>query len=505
MRHSRSLTLLIALCLMMSVLLSVCLIGCSSFLTNTPKDHSSPQKPTSYVSIDINPSIDLVLDQNGIVMSVSGANHDGRVLLFDEDGIVGTSLDVAVGNILSLAAKYSYISADSNAIAISAVTDRDKDALLEDVRDSIQKSISKCSRSIDIVTDADMVLEQELASIKAAYPDNEQIQAMDASFLRLAKLVWQPGEELADVCSQALDELLAKANRVQTDTLAKFDSDYTVAVEQAQYMFDSACSILKNSVYIGFYLQDIPSNISNITDSISYTMASASRLALQFFDACLSISLLNEEYCISEAQLQDIADELGVGYDDFAYSTHAAKTNDSYTIGKDDLSSYINTLFRNADEQAASGIKQAYISISAALKDSIASVADFDYIKQSITSTILDYIPLSDSSSILSSMLIDRLEALLETLVGNYIPDDINLKSHEALSDAIADLDEVLAELEEDAFIGLEDNEEFVEYQAQLGINERLSELRRQLSIQLDRLKDDTTSRLVQEKASRLS
>ena len=113
MRKRITQTICLALCLLTTVLSAVVLIACNSVYTNAPGT-PEPQKATSFVCVDVNPSVELVLDQNDVVMSACGANTDGKALLFEEDGIVGADLDVAIGNVAALSVKYGYISDGAN-------------------------------------------------------------------------------------------------------------------------------------------------------------------------------------------------------------------------------------------------------------------------------------------------------------------------------------------------------------------------------------------------------
>ncbi|MBQ7879571.1 MAG: hypothetical protein IJ317_02870, partial [Clostridia bacterium] len=52
-------------------------------------------KGVSYVGIDVNPSISLVLDEKNVVLSVTADNEDAQVLLYGEQ-LVGLSVEKAL-------------------------------------------------------------------------------------------------------------------------------------------------------------------------------------------------------------------------------------------------------------------------------------------------------------------------------------------------------------------------------------------------------------------------
>ena len=54
------------------------------------------------------------------------AQTDGKVLLFEESGIVGAELDVALGNIASCAVRYGYVKDDAN-VSVEVVSEKADD------------------------------------------------------------------------------------------------------------------------------------------------------------------------------------------------------------------------------------------------------------------------------------------------------------------------------------------------------------------------------------------
>ena len=74
-------------------LLTVSLAACNK------DDGEDLTDATAFVTVDINPSVELTLNAEGKVLSAYGANEDGKVLLYGEAGIVGESVDKAVENI----------------------------------------------------------------------------------------------------------------------------------------------------------------------------------------------------------------------------------------------------------------------------------------------------------------------------------------------------------------------------------------------------------------------
>ena len=146
------------------MLCAVILVACNSIYTSHPHT-SEPQRATSFVRIDVNPSVELVLDQNDVVMSAYGANRDGKVLLFEESGIVGAELDVALGNIASCAVRYGYVKDDAN-VSVEVVSEK-ADAVFEKINQKFTSAVKNADESISvrISNSCDFVLENKLETL----------------------------------------------------------------------------------------------------------------------------------------------------------------------------------------------------------------------------------------------------------------------------------------------------------------------------------------------------
>lgn len=499
MRTNKKLIILTALCLILTVFLSIYLIGCNSLLTNTPKKQQS-QTPASFVTLDINPSIEFVLDQNGIVMSVAGANHDGKVLLFEEDGIVGATLESAISNITTLAIEYGYLTSENCNVGISIVSD--DSSILQNVKDNIQSACDLSQLSINFFQNTDLALEQELATLKSQHPDNAAIQSLDISHLRLAKSAIKNNEDIEDVCTLPIDELLSRVNEIQSDALSKFDSSYTSLVEKTQYLFDNACCTLENGLRVIYYYDNLNGlfGVQKVYNALEYTLAKASKLTLEYFKTCLELKTISTQYSLSVEQATSIAQSLDVTLDEFIAKTHASTQDGALVIDGCDISSYINTLYRSATAETANDIKEAYLSISTVLDDvsnqSTDSTAAIDLLLDGFTDAIAQ-VPLG--SSILSAFS-DKISMLLNV----FIPSDVNLSSKDSIQKAIDDLDTTISQLEQE-IASYQDEQEFSAYCENSNLAQTIASLRNALTDDLSEIKQSAIDTFRLEKSNRLN
>ena len=95
------------------VALCISLIACGTpngDSNGKPTDKSEIGDATTLVTMEINPEVELTVDENGIVASVYGANEDGQILLYGEvDNIVGYTYEEAAAYVTKLAASLGYL------------------------------------------------------------------------------------------------------------------------------------------------------------------------------------------------------------------------------------------------------------------------------------------------------------------------------------------------------------------------------------------------------------
>ena len=110
--------------------------------------------PTSLVKMSVNPELSMVLDENNVVLSISGDNEEGKMLLVDEE-VVGKEVDEAIEYIINIENETGYLVSgefvsEPNKITIQiSVND-------ENIKNSLNEVINKA-----IVTTCDKLHIQE--------------------------------------------------------------------------------------------------------------------------------------------------------------------------------------------------------------------------------------------------------------------------------------------------------------------------------------------------------
>lgn len=114
-------------------------LGVLLILIVTPTIYfTSQSKPSSYVDLDVNPSIELVLNKKEQVVEAIAKNEDAKEILKDMD-LEKTDIDVALNAIIGSLVTNGYIDELSNSILIS-VENKDK-AKAEELRKKLTEKI----------------------------------------------------------------------------------------------------------------------------------------------------------------------------------------------------------------------------------------------------------------------------------------------------------------------------------------------------------------------------
>ncbi len=224
------------LSLSLVVIMAIPMVGCGN-----PEDQTA--KATSYVSLDINPSIELTLDQNDKVISVCGTNEDGKVLLYGETEIVGADVEKAIEIITDLAVQMGYISEENKVVdtSVSSANEEKAQAILSKVNAKVVASADKVGIQVKTEGKGVYSLVRKFEQFKAENPDNQLIQNLTLEKFRLALSASETGEITIEAAIELpLDELVEciskgheKAKDYATDAFKKAEAEAKIVYERA--------------------------------------------------------------------------------------------------------------------------------------------------------------------------------------------------------------------------------------------------------------------------------
>lgn len=199
----------------------------------------------SRVQIDINPSIELMVDENGKVVSVSALNDDGSIIIFGE-AIVNKSIEEATEIIIQVCTETGYIvkgevSASDNNLKVS-VTGNKKAAkeLVTKVKeiavDYFEKSGIKAS-----VEEVNAIATEELRKLvlsNSTYTEDE-VNAMDEKTLLKALAVGRI--ETAELVTEEMKKVYFEAKKYEISFTEK--EAFTNVIKNAGVLYSAVTAV----------------------------------------------------------------------------------------------------------------------------------------------------------------------------------------------------------------------------------------------------------------------
>lgn len=125
-------------------ILVIAVVGVYKIIDNNifPENQFVNKDAVYYVTVDINPSIELALDENDIVVDAIPLNDDA-IITYDGLNVIGDNLDVATDKMLAEVIEVGYINDvnEDNAIVLTIYTDSDED--ITDLTTSVKNAINQ--------------------------------------------------------------------------------------------------------------------------------------------------------------------------------------------------------------------------------------------------------------------------------------------------------------------------------------------------------------------------
>ena len=169
--------------------------------------------PTSLVKMSVNPELSMVLDENNVVLSISGDNEEGKMLLVDEK-VVGKEVDEAIEYIINIENETGYLVSgefvsEPNKITIQiSVNDENiKNSLNEVIKKAIKTTCDKLHIQ-ETVEWAEDITHQNL--VELAMKADPTLTSEEASKLtneQLLDIIKLYQIETAEIYSVELEEL----------------------------------------------------------------------------------------------------------------------------------------------------------------------------------------------------------------------------------------------------------------------------------------------------------
>lgn len=399
----------------------------------------------TYVAMDINPSLELVLDGDEKVIAVRALNKDAEILLYGAEGIVGAKIGDASRVIASLAVQYGYLTEDNSTVGVT-VSGKTQDAegnILSSINASVQAAADGAGLRVEIVSDGGFLLNQKLADLKARYPENADIQALTAGKYRLMLAAMKVDKTLTEesaaaLSAQRLSEILYENEKYHLEIASeKFEEAY----EKLVLTYEQNKDVLLDTGYLT--LAD--NGWEKAAKSVEYVALRTAYRSVEYFEEIEG----ETEPVLSDEQLAEIAAKIGADAEAFidGVKAYGAATEDAVEY-------YLESLYRNMDaadrerfedildeaEDLLEEIEESLEEISAEaleeIKTALAPVAEYIDVR---IDEIREYDDLED-------YVLDKLEDRIEDLE-EWFGKNLTEEEKKEVADARAALDGELQKL----------------------------------------------------------
>lgn len=409
---------ILALCTLLCIaVLSFSLMACNP---DQPKEQG---QATSFVSLDINPSIELTLDENNKIISVYGANEDAQVLLYNESGIVGVDVEIAVEKITSLAIELGYLDENNSVVqtSVSSANESLVGSILGKVNAKITATATDLNLSVSCDGEGAYSLLRKLEQLKAQYPDNEKIQSLTPDKFKLVVSATENGEISIEAAVELnASELIKLISDAHTRIEEYATNAYNEIKSQACAAYDKAVGEAVDGIFTSYYMANHPMNAYY---GMAYQGYKYSARMLYAMSDALAFAEKACEHPLDEAQIAAVATALGVGenVDELKNSDGEITVNSIYA--------YADKMFKNSD--ASADIEDIKAQLNSAL--------------DGVESQIQDAIDLMSEEY---ETEINEVKAMLDEIVGQIndiiamLPQSIKTQIEEIVSDITEVADE---------------------------------------------------------------
>ena len=400
----------------------------------------------TYVAMDINPSVEFVLDENDKVIAVKAANSDAEILLYGAEGIVGAQIEDASKRVAELAAKYGFVSAENSTINVT-VTGKSADKegkILAKIDASFTAAFSDTGLNITIVTNGGVLLNARLENLKAQYPDNADIQALMPGKFRLVEAAMSVDKTLtveaaAAMTPHQLSEILYESEKYHLEVLSE---SFEEAYEELKLKFEQNKDVLLDTAYLTL----MDNGIQKAAKAGEYVALKTAYRAIEYIEEIKG----EIKPVLTDEQLAKIAEAVNQNADEFIAGVKAYGE-----ATEDAVEDYLERIYRNLSEAERDALEDVYEAAEdlieemeeametiaseelAEIRNALAPIAEYLSVE---IDKIKDYDDLED-------YVLDKIEDRIEE-VEDWFDENLTKEEKQEIADAKKAMQDKIAELQ---------------------------------------------------------
>lgn len=233
------------------------IIGIAAIVVNNNKD----KEQVSYVAVDINPSVEFLVDKDGKVVTVIPENEDAQILLAGEE-LEGLTFEAAIDKVGTLAVKCGYLKNDNNQVTITVSGSVELSASLYDVAKNAIETAGKAVGAV-VTEGTNYLLEREVAYLKSNNQGKEGYDTLTAGKLRLIKTAMLADRTLTmdDAVKMSEEDLVKRVNEHKEYLKGKVETSLAIATEGATTLYEVSKQAYLDSAYVSVASQSLKSDI----------------------------------------------------------------------------------------------------------------------------------------------------------------------------------------------------------------------------------------------------
>lgn len=231
-------------------------IGIAAIVVNNNKDKDQ----VSYVAVDINPSVEFLVDKDGKVVTVIPENEDAQILLAGEE-LEGLTFEAAIDKVGTLAVKCGYLKNDNNQVTITVSGSVELSASLYDVAKAAIETAGKAVGAV-VTEGTNYLLEREVAYLKSNNQGKEGYDTLTAGKLRLIKTAMLADRTLTmdDAVKMSEEDLVKRVNEHKEYLKGKVETSLAIATEGATTLYEVSKQAYLDSAYVSVASQSLKSD-----------------------------------------------------------------------------------------------------------------------------------------------------------------------------------------------------------------------------------------------------
>ena len=232
-------------------------IGIAAIVVNNNKDKDQ----VSYVAVDINPSVEFLVDKDGKVVTVIPENEDAQILLAGEE-LEGLTFEAAIDKVGTLAVKCGYLKNDNNQVTITVSGSVELSASLYDVAKAAIETAGKAVGAV-VTEGTNYLLEREVAYLKSNNQGKEGYDTLTAGKLRLIKTAMLADRTLTmdDAVKMSEEDLVKRVNEHKEYLKGKVETSLAIATEGATTLYEVSKQAYLDSAYVSVASQSLKNDI----------------------------------------------------------------------------------------------------------------------------------------------------------------------------------------------------------------------------------------------------